>query len=200
VCRCKNGCLNVSCLYSKLSQKTDTAQTYCGYHWLIIPTSCFKATAKAYQSIVIRLITWDVGFWVCTVTLYVPIWVTIFLIHPPALSGNYQQKHVSEAGKTWREMAENFVDEVALIVHVAFFNMTKNLTTWNRLLLLSLRRKAPCGFLTSLKIHRPRPGSKPWTLGPMASALTTSPQKVTYEYVWSCRSTHMNAIKQRTFN
>jgi hypothetical protein len=34
---------------------------------------------------------------------------------------------------------------------------------------LSLRRKACCGFLSPLQIHRPRPGLNPRTLGPMTS-------------------------------
>jgi hypothetical protein len=43
--------------------------------------------------------------------------------------------------------------------------------------LLPLRRKLCYGFLSPLKIHRPRPGSNPLTLGPVASTLTTSPPR-----------------------
>jgi hypothetical protein len=35
------------------------------------------------------------------------------------------------------------------------------------------------GFLSFLKIHRPRSGSNPRTLGPVASTLTTSPPRST---------------------
>jgi hypothetical protein len=43
----------------------------------------------------------------------------------------------------------------------------------------SLRRKQCSGFLSPLKIHRPRSGSNPRTLGPVASTLTTSPPRST---------------------
>jgi hypothetical protein len=45
--------------------------------------------------------------------------------------------------------------------------------------LLPLRRKWCYGFLSPFKIHRPRSGSNPRTLGPVASTLTTSPPKST---------------------
>jgi hypothetical protein len=45
--------------------------------------------------------------------------------------------------------------------------------------LLLLRRKLCYGFLSPLKIHWPRPGLNPRTLGPVASTLTTSPPRVT---------------------
>jgi hypothetical protein len=46
------------------------------------------------------------------------------------------------------------------------------------------------GFLSSLKIHRPRSGSNPRTLGPVARTLTTSPP----------RSTGDNLIKENEFS
>jgi hypothetical protein len=57
--------------------------------------------------------------------------------------------------------------------------------------LLPLRRKWCSGFLSPLKIHRPRSGSNPRTLGPVASTLTTSPPRSTMEYIhpgYSCYS------------
>jgi hypothetical protein len=57
--------------------------------------------------------------------------------------------------------------------------MPWNLTTWGWRRLLPLRRKAFCGFLSSLKIHRPRPGFNPRTLGLMASTLTRTPLRTT---------------------
>jgi hypothetical protein len=45
--------------------------------------------------------------------------------------------------------------------------------------LLPLRRKWCSGFLSPLKIHRPRSGSNPRTLGPVASTLITSPPRAT---------------------
>jgi hypothetical protein len=38
-----------------------------------------------------------------------------------------------------------------------------------------LRIKVCCGFISPLKIHRPRLGLNPQTLGPMESTLTTRP-------------------------
>jgi hypothetical protein len=48
--------------------------------------------------------------------------------------------------------------------------------------LLPLRRKWKSGFLSPLKIHRPRSGSNPRTLGPVASTLTTSPPRTTFAF------------------
>jgi hypothetical protein len=42
------------------------------------------------------------------------------------------------------------------------------------------------GFLSPLKIHRPRSGSNPRILGPVASTLTTSPPRATYRSVTWC--------------
>jgi hypothetical protein len=51
--------------------------------------------------------------------------------------------------------------------------------------LLPLRRMTCCVFLWQLKIHRPRPGMNPRTLGPIASMLTTRPPRMTkFERVW----------------
>jgi len=47
-----------------------------------------------------------------------------FLIHPPELSGNYQQRHlVAKQGETWREMSVNFAGEVSLSYSAGIFNM-----------------------------------------------------------------------------
>jgi hypothetical protein len=43
--------------------------------------------------------------------------------------------------------------------------------------LLPLRRKSCYGFLSPLKIHRPRPGLNPRTLAPVVSTLTTRPPR-----------------------
>jgi hypothetical protein len=52
-------------------------------------------------------------------------------------------------------------------------------TTWDRRLYFTSR------FLSPLKIHRPRSGSNPRTLGPVASTLTTSPPSATIYFI--CR-------------
>jgi hypothetical protein len=48
------------------------------------------------------------------------------------------------------------------------------------------RRKWCSGFLSPLKTHRPRSGSNPRTLGPVASTLTTSPPRSTVYILWAC--------------
>jgi hypothetical protein len=64
------------------------------------------------------------------------------MIHPPELSGNYQQRHlVAKQGKAWREMAVNFANEVSISYSAGIFNMPYNLTTPGRQILLTLRRK-----------------------------------------------------------
>jgi hypothetical protein len=45
--------------------------------------------------------------------------------------------------------------------------------------LLPLRRKSRYGFVSPLKIHRPRPGMNPRTLGTMASTINTRPPRAT---------------------
>jgi hypothetical protein len=54
----------------------------------------------------------------------------------------------------------------------------RNIFIHARKALFPLRRKWCSGFLSSLKIHRPRSGSNPRTLGP-ASTQTTSPPRST---------------------
>jgi hypothetical protein len=45
--------------------------------------------------------------------------------------------------------------------------------------LLPLQRKLCCRFLSPLKIHHPRLGLNPWTLGPVASTVTIAPLRMT---------------------
>jgi hypothetical protein len=48
-----------------------------------------------------------------------------------------------------------------------------------RALLVLLIQEVVLRILLPLKIHRPRPGLNPRTLGPVASTLTTSPPRTT---------------------
>jgi hypothetical protein len=60
--------------------------------------------------------------------------------------------------------------------------------------LLTLRRKACCGFLSPLKIHLPRQGLSPRTLGPMANMLTVIPSRTTVTTLNECmemKGTHV---------
>jgi hypothetical protein len=69
------------------------------------------------------------------------------------------QSHLAGSQETW---VRNFA-----YGHYWFYSCRKS-TTWDR-------------FLSPLKIHRPRSGSNPRTLGPVASTLTTSPPRATYD-------------------
>jgi hypothetical protein len=95
------------------------------------------------------------------------------------ISIHYIQSPSSEAGEAWREMGVNSAYEVFLFVLIRLLNMTQNLSTWDRR--LTSRRKSCCGFLSPLKIFRPRLGLNPRTLGPVADTVTTKPPRATSE-------------------
>jgi hypothetical protein len=69
-----------------------------------------------------------------------------------------RQSHLGDLGEKWR---------LWISIHA------RKSTTWDR------RLYFPSEFLSSYKIHRPRSGSNPRTLGPVASTLTTSPPRST---------------------
>jgi hypothetical protein len=48
--------------------------------------------------------------------------------------------------------------------------------------LLPFRRKACCGFLSPLKIHRPRPGLNPQTFSSVASTLAITRSRTTFVF------------------
>jgi hypothetical protein len=93
------------------------------------------------------------------------------LIHLPEPSS-------SEAGETWvRNMAAEFCLRSICFMLLRFFCFTS------------------CyGFLSPIKIHRPRPGLNPRTLGPVASTLTTRPPRpfsfgfVELHHAYGCRN------------
>jgi hypothetical protein len=60
--------------------------------------------------------------------------------------------------------------------------------------LLPLRRKWCSGILSPIKIHRPRSGSNPQTLGPVASTLTTSPPRSTQFFYYPPKRNCCNCI------
>jgi hypothetical protein len=64
-------------------------------------------------------------------------------------------------------MSLNLADVVSLSCPAGIFNLPQNLNDMGPTALLTLLRKACCGFLSRLKIHRPRPGLNPRTLGPV---------------------------------
>jgi hypothetical protein len=55
------------------------------------------------------------------------------------------------------------------------------LRAWDRRLYFPSEGRRATDFIT-LKIHRPRPGLNPRTLGPVASTLTTRPPRATKDY------------------
>jgi hypothetical protein len=83
-----------------------------------------------------------------------PSWVQSFLIHPPDLSGKYQQRHlVVKQGETWRVMSANLAGEVCLSYRAGIFKILRHGADD-----FTFRRKSCDGFLSPLKIHHPRTG------------------------------------------
>jgi hypothetical protein len=80
---------------------------------------------------------------------------------------------IGEAGKHRWEMAAEFCRQAPSVL-VGFFYMPY--TTWDRRLYFPSEGRRAADFIT-IKIHRPRPGLNPRTLGPVASTLTTTPPR-----------------------
>jgi hypothetical protein len=74
---------------------------------------------------------------------------------------------------------EDLAKEMNFVVRIISFILRRFFLTWRKIndvgptALLPLRWKACYGFISHLKIHRPRPRFNPRTLGPMASKLTS---------------------------
>jgi hypothetical protein len=87
----------------------------------------------------------------------------------------------SEAGETRvRNMAAEFCRRVPIVL-VGFFNML-NIYDMGPTALLPLRRKACCGFLSPLNIHRPQSlaGFEPVILGSSGNHATTRPPRANF--------------------
>jgi hypothetical protein len=89
---------------------------------------------------------------------------------------------LSEVTKSCAFMAVGDLRQETWVRNGGFEFSLRNIFIHARKVLLhavNLRRKWCSGFLSPLKIHRPRSGSNPRTLGPVASTLTTSPPRTT---------------------
>jgi hypothetical protein len=99
--------------------------------------------------------------------LCVPTWIVIFLIRPLELSGSNQERDLvakqEKLGEKWPWLLST-----KYLFHTPQGSLTcvKSYDNW-LVAILPVRRKSSYGFLLTLKIHRPRPGLKTQTLGPV---------------------------------
>jgi hypothetical protein len=100
-----------------------------------------------------------------------------FLLCPPELSGNYQRTHLVEMHeKLGKKMAtEFFLRNISLII-VVFVNIAVKSDDMGSTTLLPLWRNSCYGFLSPLKIHRPRPGLNPLILAVIVITLPVGHQ------------------------
>jgi hypothetical protein len=112
--------------------------------------------------------------------LCVPIWVLI-IPHSSTRDFFAAETLSSEAG---RKLARNVREFCRRSISVI---LRRNLLTCRKILrhgtdgFTSLRRKSSYGFLSSLKLCRPRPGLNLRTLGPVARTIATRPPTTTGE-------------------
>jgi hypothetical protein len=110
-------------------------------------------------------------FLVCCLS---PSELQLFLIHPPELSGKYQQRHlVAKQEKLGGKWPWILPMKYLFSYAYGFLTCRKILTAWG------LWRKLCYWFSPPFKIH-PWLGLNPWTLGPVASTLTTRPLSMTH--------------------
>jgi hypothetical protein len=101
--------------------------------------------------------------------------VLVTLIRPPGTSVSKASRHLvaKQVKRGWEIWPLNFVDE-----HLSCSYGSLTSTTWDRRLYFPSEGRRAADFIT-LKIHRPRPGLNPRTLGPVASTLNTRPPRAT---------------------
>jgi hypothetical protein len=102
-----------------------------------------------------------------------------FLIHAPHLSGKYQQGHSSEAGTNFARNVRQFRLRSTTVILLRDLHHAVKFCNVGPTALLPLRRNSCYGYLSPLKIHRPRPGLNPRTSSPIASTITTRPPRPT---------------------
>jgi hypothetical protein len=93
------------------------------------------------------------------------------LIRPPELCGSLNKLSSSIAGEYEKEIMNLAVRSTFVRTKKGFLHAVKSYNM-RPTALLPLRRNACCGFLSTLKVHRPRPGLNPQTVDLMASTLT----------------------------
>jgi hypothetical protein len=96
------------------------------------------------------------------------------LIQPSETSSSNYQRLSWRSRETGEKWPLNFADEHLLCSYGSF--TCRKSTTWDRWLYFPSEGRRATDFIT-LKIHRPRPGLKTRTLGPVVSTLTTTPPK-----------------------
>jgi hypothetical protein len=102
-----------------------------------------------------------------------PFKLESFLILPPVLSGNYQQRHLAVSKKNLTtEMAVNFAYGVSPFILLRFLTHHK-ISRHGADGFMSPPKEVVLLIFTSLKVHHPRLGFNPWIFGLMVSTLTT---------------------------
>jgi hypothetical protein len=98
----------------------------------------------------------------------------------------YQSSMANSSRHTKKRRRETFGGKTLLILPAKYVCHTPQGSLACRKILrhgtdgfTSLRRKSCCGFLSPLKIHRPRPSLNPRTLGPMTSTIIIKPPRAT---------------------
>jgi hypothetical protein len=91
------------------------------------------------------------------------------------LSGNPTTRVIQEQiRRNWQRKWRIWPSEISLFILRRILKHSVKSFDMGPTALHPLRRKVCCWFLSTLKIHRPRPGLNPRTLGPMTSMLTIS--------------------------
>jgi hypothetical protein len=78
----------------------------------------------------------------------------------------------------------NFADGVSVSYFACFFDMLQNITT-RADGFTSSPKEVMRLILSPLKVHSPRPGLNPRTLGPVANTITTRPPRTTVKVVYN---------------
>jgi hypothetical protein len=103
-----------------------------------------------------------------------PIWVLIFLTHPPELSGSNHQKPSSKAGINLATNGREFCRRSISVILRRDLLSRRKISRHRTNGFTSRPKEVVLMILSPLKAHRPRPGLNPGILGPMLSTITTT--------------------------
>jgi hypothetical protein len=96
-----------------------------------------------------------------------------FLLNPDSSARSQSHLGVKQERHVWETWTLSFAYKASFPCLQGSFTCRES-TTWDRRLYFPSEGRRAADFIT-LKIHRPRPGLNPRTLGPVASTLTTRP-------------------------
>jgi hypothetical protein len=106
-----------------------------------------------------------------------------WFVHQSSLAVLPAEPFSSKVGGTDKGNYEFRLTKYLCLYFKGMFNMPWNLNEMGLTAVFPLRRKVYCGFLSPLKIHRPRPSFKPRTSLRMASTLIITPPRTTCAYL-----------------